>query len=421
MLKFELVQTDKHSIKILLRRKNLRFLRRTNHIQNRCATFEKKLMRLKKYIYLLISLLILQSCATTKIENSKNNNYAGYQNIIDSIYQNNPKSIGIMVHIESPKNGISWSGSVGYSDAENKIKLTPDQPALIASSIKTYVSATILRLQEQNKLSIEDAIKNHLTDKTIKLFESDGYDLDRIRIKHLLSHTSGIEDYGTDEYLDWVDKNQKHRWTRDEQLELTITAGKPLGKPADIFNYADANYLLGTEIIENVTKKPFYESIRELLKYEELGFSNTWFPTLETKNKQTKSLVHQYWGEKNWDSYNHDISWDLYGGGGIATTTKELAQFSYDLFNDKIIKDKNTLNLISTPIETKDGKDNKYGLGLSIGNVKGYTSYGHGGFWGTVVLYFPEMETSIAVFILERNERILRKNVLEALVLELSK
>jgi len=33
MLKFELVQTDKHSIKILLRRKNLRFLRRTNHIQ----------------------------------------------------------------------------------------------------------------------------------------------------------------------------------------------------------------------------------------------------------------------------------------------------------------------------------------------------------------------------------------------------
>ena len=31
MLKFELVQTDKHSIKILLRRKNLRFLRRTNH------------------------------------------------------------------------------------------------------------------------------------------------------------------------------------------------------------------------------------------------------------------------------------------------------------------------------------------------------------------------------------------------------
>ena len=42
MLKLELKQTDKHSIKILLRRKNLRFLRRTNHIQTRCGAFEKK-------------------------------------------------------------------------------------------------------------------------------------------------------------------------------------------------------------------------------------------------------------------------------------------------------------------------------------------------------------------------------------------
>jgi len=39
MLKFELVQTDKHSTIILLRRKNLRFLRRTNLIQNRCPQY----------------------------------------------------------------------------------------------------------------------------------------------------------------------------------------------------------------------------------------------------------------------------------------------------------------------------------------------------------------------------------------------
>jgi len=41
MLKFELVQTEKHSIKILLRRKNLRFLRRTNLIKNRYLQAEK--------------------------------------------------------------------------------------------------------------------------------------------------------------------------------------------------------------------------------------------------------------------------------------------------------------------------------------------------------------------------------------------
>jgi len=41
MLTFELAETDKHSIKILLRRKNLRFLRRTNNIQTRWQQAEK--------------------------------------------------------------------------------------------------------------------------------------------------------------------------------------------------------------------------------------------------------------------------------------------------------------------------------------------------------------------------------------------
>ena len=375
-------------------------------------------MKIKKYTFLLLSFLLLQSCGTTKVEKPEKN-YSKYQAVIDSIFQANPESNGIMVHIEAPKKEISWSGSVGYSDVANKLKLTPDQPALIASTIKTYISATILRLQEQNKLDIDEPIKKHLTNKTIKLFESDGYDLESIKIKHLLSHTSGIQDYANEEYLDWVDKHQKHRWTRDEQLELTVKIGDPLGKPEEVFNYADANYLLCTEIIENTTNKPFYESIGKQLKYEEFGFLNTWFPTLESKPKHTKSLVHQYWGEKNWDSHNQDISWDLYGGGGIATTTKELAQFSYNLFNNKIIQDVQILKLLSTPIITKDGKDNKYGLGLSLGEVNGYTSYGHGGFWGTVVLYFPKIDTSIAVYILERDKAKLRKDVLEALVDEL--
>jgi len=47
MLKSELVQTDKHSIKILLRRKNLRFLRRTNLIKSRCTQAEKKSLHIK--------------------------------------------------------------------------------------------------------------------------------------------------------------------------------------------------------------------------------------------------------------------------------------------------------------------------------------------------------------------------------------
>ncbi len=350
-----------------------------------------------------------------KTEPTDNTDTGNFQTILDSIYQLYPESIGIMVHVESPENGISWSGSVGYSDKENKTQLLPDQPALIASSIKTYVSAAILRLQEEGKLNIEDPIGKHLTEKTITLFQNDGYEFDQIKIKHLLSHTSGIADYVDDDYFKRIDDDHQYRWTRDEQLKLATEVGNPLGEPQELFQYADVNYLLATEIIEQHTQKPFYESMGDLLRYEQLDLKNTWFPTLEDKPNGTKELVHQYWNEKgwgnykidvDWDSYEHDISWDLYGGGGIATTMKELAQFSYHLFNGHIIEDETVLNLITTDVPTTDGTPKTYRLGVADARVKGFRSFGHGGFWGTMTFYIPKLDASISVCVLERNGKM---------------
>ncbi|MEZ4911402.1 MAG: serine hydrolase domain-containing protein [Saprospiraceae bacterium] len=383
-------------------------------------------------IILFIFCVFIASCnRATKISPPlKQIRTESFHSIIDSIFKSNLQSIGILVHIESPKKGISWSGSVGYANKNTKTKLLPDQPALIASNIKTYVSAAILRLQEEGKLNIEDPIGKHLTNETVSLFQSDGYNFNNIKIKHLLSHTSGIDDYVNDDYFAFIDKNQKYRWTREEQIQLAVHVGDPLGNPQEVFKYADVNYLLATEIIEQKTQKPFYTSIRELLKYEELGFNNTWFPTLEEKPKQTKELIHQYWKEENWgeskldidwDSYDHDISWDLYGGGGIATNMKELAQFSYNLFNGRIIQDREVLNLIKTDVTTTDGISKIYRLGVADASIKGLQSLGHGGFWGTNVFYIPQLDASISVCTLERNGKMkVIESVLNMIISELT-
>jgi D-alanyl-D-alanine carboxypeptidase len=371
---------------------------------------------MKKRLTLALAGLLLLSCwpKAQSIEDQ-------FQAVIDSIYNSNPSSIGILVHVESPENGISWSGASGYPYKDAKTKLEPDQPALIASSMKPYVSATILRLQELGKLTIEDPIRKWLTDETRTLFESDGYDLNLIRIKHLLSHTSGIEGYLNSEFFDWVTRNPNFRWTRNGLLQQAVKMGDPLGKPEDVFRYQDANYLLCTEIIEGVTNKPFYEAMRELLRYNEFGFTDTWFPTLEAKGENTKTLIHQYRGEMGWDSYNIDISWDLYGGGGIASTTKETTQFLYNLFTGKIIEDQNTFNQIFTQIKTKDGGGEDYLLGVIEGSAGGYKNYGHRGFWGTDVLYLPEIKTSIAVFISERANSELRHEITDRIIEILNK
>lgn len=355
---------------------------------------------------------------------------APFQNIVDSIYQANPASIGIMVHIESPRHNVSWSGGVGYSDNDNQTPLTPDQPALIASSIKTYVAATILRLQEEGLLNIEDPIDRHLTKETVALFTNDGYAFDQIKIKHLLSHTSGIADYVDHDYMEFIDQNQQYRWTRRDQLIRSTEVGDPLGEPQELFQYADVNFLLATEIMEEVTGKPFYTVMREFLKYDELNLTTTWFPTLEDQPAGTPELIHQYWHENDlgpntvdfaWDSHQHDISWDLYGGGGIATNMEELAQFSHHLFSGKIIQDQQVLDLLMTDVTTTDGVPKIYRLGVADAKVKGLRSYGHGGFWGTMVFYLPQLDASISVSVSERFGKMkVIRSTLDALVTALT-
>lgn len=366
-------------------------------------------MKSLQLILLSLGLMITQFSFSQSLEEQ-------LKTALDSVYQAHPSSIGLMVHVESDSKNISWSGAIGRADKANKKALEPDQPALIASSIKTYVSASILRLVEEGKLSIDSPIKKLLSKRTACRFKRDGYDLNAILVKHLLSHTSGVYDYANEDYINFQIENKDHRWTRNEQLKRTVKTGDPVGNPGETFNYSDANFLLLTEIIEGITKKPFYEAMRELLKYDELGIEHTWFPTLEDQPANTKKLVNQYWTSFGMDSEEIDISWDLYGGGGIACPTKDIALFSYHLFNHNIIKNDSVLNLIYTKIPTRDSVQVKYYMGLSEDDFFGMPAFGHGGFWGTVVLYFPDLDTSIAVFVLERDERKLRRDVMEAMV-----
>ena len=323
------------------------------------------------------------------------------QSMVDSFYQAYPSAVGIIIHLESGSKKLSYSYAAGYADKQLKTPLNTDQPALTASNTKTYVSAAILKLMEQHQLDINQSIGSVIHPKTNKKLMNAGYLTDSITIKQLLSHTSGIADFINDDYFDFVNKNKRYRWKRDEQITLATRIGKPLAMPGDTFKYADINYLFASEIIENKTKLPFYKGIAKLLGLKQHGLHSTWFVSLEKKPKQSADLAHQYYDKLGWDSYDLDPSWDLYGGGGVATSTKDLASFFQLLFEGKIIHDPKLIELMYTPVS----RQSNYGLGIRKISLNGYTGYYHGGWWGTDATYIPELETSIVVFILERGTK----------------
>ncbi|MGV0997495.1 serine hydrolase domain-containing protein [Empedobacter falsenii] len=321
-----------------------------------------------------------------------------FQSKIDSIYEKNKDAVGIIVHVEAPKQKISWSYAKGVSDIKTNKVLNHQQPVLIASNTKPYVAAAILRLVEKDQVTINQSIKNLLSNKTRQLLEKDGYDLNAITIKNLLSHTSGIQDYVDDAYFELVNQHPKYKWTKAEQIKRAMEIGSPQ-KVGEKFSYGDINYLLLAEIIEQKTHQPFYKAIRDLLKYKELGLTQTWFIDLEKYPKQTLPLAHQYADKYKWDSYDLNPSWDLYGGGGIASTAKESALFFQYLFEGKIIQNKQILDSMSTYVLSSD--QSKYCLGIYHFDL-GFNAYYHGGWWGTDVIYSPESDATITVFTLQK-------------------
>lgn len=344
-------------------------------------------------------LLLLISSVISRAQNLEQE----FQKVLDSLYKSTPESIGIMVHVEFPDNHLSWTSAVGVSNRETMNLLHKNQPVLIASNTKTFVAAAILKLVEERKLRLDESIQDFIKKEYQLAYKRNGYDLSSITLRHLLSHTSGINDYVTDEYFQFVNDNPSYNWTPDEQIKNSIKLGKPYANPGTAYKYGDINYVLLTHIIENTTQKPFYTSIRELLNYNKLGLRSTWFANLENTPETANSLAHQYSDKHNWDSYDLNPSWDLYGGGGLIANTKDLAVFIQNLFEGEIIKNQAILKEMYTYVLPKETSN--YCLGIKRIALDNYTLFYHGGFWGTDVAYIPEIKTTIAVFSLQKNVR----------------
>jgi len=371
---------------------------------------EIPMKRMIRKIYLLliplISFTISYCSAQTTVPE--------FQYVLDSVYKTNPEAEGIIVCVESPDRHISWTSSAGYADKSTKQQLMPGQPLLIASNTKTYVAAAILKLVENGGITIDQPIAGLITPETEKLLTQNNYKVKQLTIRHLLSHTSGIRDYVDDNYFEFVNNNPAHQWTREEQIVLSMKLGGPLAEPGKEFKYADINYLLLTEIIEGRSGKPFYTAIRRLLGFNRLGLNQTWFANLEPKPAAVLASAHQYWDKYKWDSYNLNPSWDLYGGGGLIATAGDMVKFFQYLFEGKIITDKALLTEMHSYVLPKEVSN--YCLGIRTISFAGYTAFYHGGFWGTDIMYLPELNTTISVCILEKSKRDLNALISEKLI-----
>lgn len=158
-----------------------------------------------------------------------------------------------------------FSRAYGYADRDKKIANTVETPFLLGSMNKLFTGLAIGRLVEQGKLSYEDPLSKFVPDYP------DSESARRIKIKHLLSHTSGLPSFDPS-FSPPGDR------TVTVQTILDSVPRKPLQfEPGTKWSYSNTGIQLLGRVIEVVTGQDYYEYVRRNV-YRRGGMTRDPFP-----------------------------------------------------------------------------------------------------------------------------------------------
>ncbi|MEO1309870.1 MAG: serine hydrolase domain-containing protein, partial [Pseudomonadota bacterium] len=276
--------------------------------------------------------------------------------------------------------------------------LTATTPVRIASVTKTFVAATVLRLHERGEIGLDAPIGPLLDPELEGLLSADGYDTGAITVRHLLMHVGGLPDHADGSFGEIVGADPQQAWSRRDQVALLIEEHEPLGPPGVSFHYSDTGYVLLGDIVERLAEAPLASIVRKEMQFDRIGLRETWWESVETPPAGAAPRAHQHLDGA--DIYDWSPTIDLYGGGGLVSSPRDLARFYAALFGGEILERPETLDLMTTaPGHPEPGE---YRIGLFPGNAHGVEIFAHGGFWGLWAAYAPEHEIAAAGVVLDQ-------------------
>lgn len=289
--------------------------------------------------------------------------------------------------------GNGFGAASGVADLDAGRRLTVDTPLRMASNTKTFTAATVLRLWEEGRIDLDAPIAPLLTPAIDALLRADGYATDRITVRQLLSHSAGLYDHGGDKrFTEAIFSEPGRRWTREELVRLSMRYADPQSEPGTEFRYSDTGYVLLGDIIERETGVSLAAAVRHQLGLDRLGLRVTWWEIMESPPGGAEPRARQWLGER--EATHIDASMDLYGGGGLVMSARDLATFMAALFGGRVFRRPETLREMVRQGDHK-GAD-QYRLGIFVKRVGERDYYWHSGFWGSVAYYDPEARVAAA-------------------------
>lgn len=286
-----------------------------------------------------------------------------------------PDAPGLSLLIAKDGKAI-YKKAVGMADLELNVPLTTDHVFEIGSITKQFTAVSILMLEEQGKLKIEDEITKYIPD-----YPTQGK---TITIQHLLNHTSGIKSYTS--MLNFM-ANARKDMTPTELIE--VFKNEPMDfDPGEKFLYNNSGYILLGYIIEVVSGQSYADFIQEHI-FDKVGMTSSYYGSMK------KIIPNRARGYQDQDGFvNADyLSLTLpYAAGSIMSTVDDLLKWQNAISANTLIK-RSSLEKAINGSTLNDGEKINYGYGWTKGNVNGSPTIEHsGGIFGYVTngIFLPE-------------------------------
>ncbi|MEQ8477556.1 serine hydrolase domain-containing protein [Fulvivirga sp.] len=304
---------------------------------------------------------------------------------------------GMMLSVHDNINGY-WSGAQGFADLASGIHLSPCNITRVGSTVKTFTAVTILLLQEEGRLNLDDPITKYLNDDQIKGLAN----ANQSTIKQLLLHSSGIYNYIQSLKFQTASLNDLTKsWSPHELLEHARGKDAYFEPGTDVL-YSNTGYVLLGMIVEKVTGKPFYEVFEEKIF---IPYDLT-FTQFAATDPVPEGIVRGYvdlYSNLNLINATYYSGWDYYtADGGLISNAYDLNKFMTHLFQGDILSEE-SLNEMMTWMAPKggygDGFETFYGMGIFRIETDFGTAYMHSGDaigYFASMAYFPQQGVTIS-------------------------